>query len=390
MVNPEVYQHVAGLFKERYGRPHTAAAYAPGRVEVLGNHTDYNEGYVLSAAINFGTFFLAAPNPGPECRLIAGDILEKIDFDIRDVKPSPTMRWANYVMGVVAGIKKECKLTHGFDGIFLGNIPIGSGLSSSAALTLSTGLSLTTLYGITLDKMKLARIAQAAEHEFTGAKCGLMDQFSSLYGRKNQLVMSDFRTFSVENIPLGEDVCFLMCNTNVKHSLVECEYNERREKCENAAQWFRQILRRPVKALRDVVWHEFEQHKHNMDPATAKRVAHVIGENRRVLEGRELLTHGNVEKFGRLMFESHDSSRHHFENSSKELDFIVDTAQQVPGVLGARLSGGGFGGSAVILVHPGDVEAIRQTLTSAYQNHFGHPCDIQVIIPSDGATPVQA
>jgi galactokinase len=390
MVNPEIYEQAAGLFKARHGRPHTAAAYAPGRVEVLGNHTDYNDGYVLSAAINFGTFFLAAPNPGPECRLIAGDVLEEIHFDIRDVKPSPTLRWANYVMGVVAGIKKEQELPRGFDGLFLGNIPIGSGLSSSAALTISTGLALTGLYGITLEKMKLARIAQAAEHEFTGAKCGLMDQFSSLYGRKNQLVMSDFRTFAVENIPLGDDVCFLMCNTNVKHSLVECEYNERREKCESAAQWFRQILQRPVKALRDVVWHEFEEHKHNMEPVTAKRVAHVIGENRRVLEGRELLSRGDVEGFGRLMFESHHSSRHHFENSSKELDFIVDTALKTPGVLGARLSGGGFGGSAVILVHPRDVAAIRQTLTGAYQKHLGHACDIQVITPSDGAAPVPA
>jgi galactokinase len=139
-----------------------------------------------------------------------------------------------------------------------------------------------------------------------------------------------------------------------------------------------------------VVWHEFEEHKHNMEPVTAKRVAHVIGENRRVLEGRELLSRGDVEGFGRLMFESHHSSRHHFENSSKELDFIVDTALKTPGVLGARLSGGGFGGSAVILVHPRDVAAIRQTLTGAYQKHLGHACDIQVITPSDGAAPVPA
>lgn len=397
----EIYDEVVCKFSDHYGRPHSVAAYAPGRIEVLGNHTDYNEGFVLSAAINLGTFFLAAPSDDTTCRLMAADIMEEVAFDISSLSPcpvypecgrrersrraSPDSIWSNYVKGVFAKLCERAQIKSGFLGMFLGNIPLGAGLSSSAALEMASGLALCSLYNVELERIELAKIGQAAEHEYAGVKCGLLDQISSLFGKENELVMSDFRSLQVQNIPLGKDACFLMCNTNVKHSLVDSEYNERRERCEAAAEFFSSVLDHPVSALRDVSWEEWEHHSLRMDPVTARRAAHVIGENTRVLKGKSLLIEGKLKDFGKLMFESHKSSEKNFENSCRELDFLVDTSRNIPEVLGARLSGGGFGGSAVVLVHPRDVEAVNKTLANSYEKEFGCPCDIRAVTPSSAA-----
>ena len=382
----EVTEHTAEhKFAAAYGRRHTVEAYAPGRVEILGNHTDYNEGFVLSAAIDMGTFFLASPRSDGRCQVRAGDLGETVEFDVADPRADTITPWANYVKGVLSGIGHHGELPHGFDALFYGNVPLGAGLSSSAALEISAGLALGALYGINVDRLELARIGQAAEHEYAGVKCGLLDQITSLFGQENHLVMSDFRTVEVATVPLGDDSVFLMCNTSVKHALVDGEYNERRAHCEEAAAFFETALDHPVTALRDVSWEEWEQHSSRMEPLAASRSAHVIGENTRVLKGRELLEKGRLEEFGELMFASHESSRVNFENSCRELDFLVDTARRLPGVSGARLSGGGFGGSAVALVHPRDVEVASHAITAAYTKEFGHPCDVRVVRPSEGA-----
>jgi galactokinase len=373
------------LFKLHFRTAHSTCAFAPGRVEVLGNHTDYNEGFVLSAAIDMGTFFLAAPSNDTSCRLVAADIDEEVTFDISNPAPSTTSSWSNYVKGVLAGLRKHAEIKIGFLGMFLGNIPLGAGLSSSAALETSTALALCSLYDIRLPSLQLAKIGQKAEHQYAGVKCGLLDQISSLFGKEKHLVMTDFRSLAVTTVPLSDDARFLMCNTAVKHSLVDSEYNERREKCEQAAEFFAGVLNHPVSALRDVDWSEWEQYSPDMDDVTARRAAHVIGENSRVLKGNELLEQEHLEDFGKLMFESHRSSRENFENSCPELDFIVDTASKTPGALGARLSGGGFGGSAVILVHSRDADMVAKALASAYAKKFDHPCDIRLITPSNGA-----
>jgi len=385
MLNEQTEHTAEEKFASVFGRKHTVEAYAPGRVEVLGNHTDYNEGFVLSAAIDMGTFFLAAPRDDTQCRLEAGDVMEMAQFDASDPQADSVTPWANYVKGVLAGLANHGDLAHGFDALFFGNVPLGAGLSSSAALEISAGLALSALYGIQVEKLDLARIGQAAEHEYAGVKCGLLDQITSLFGRENHLVMSDFRTVEADSVPLGDDAVFLMCNTSVKHALVDGEYNERRAHCEEAASFFKTALEHPVSALRDVSWEEWEQHSAGMEPLAASRSAHVIGENTRVLEGRDLLVNGRLEEFGKLMFASHESSRVSFENSCPELDFLVDTAKQLPGVAGARLSGGGFGGSAVALVHPRDVDVVSHAISAAYDKEFGHPCDVRVVRPSDGA-----
>ncbi len=385
MINEEVFNELKQKFQDHFGCEHTVAAYAPGRVEVIGNHTDYNEGYVLSAAINYGTFFVAAPSEDSTCRLVAGDLMAEVTFDAASPAPVTENTWANYVIGVFDSLKEHGELSKGFNGMFLGNIPLGAGLSSSAALEITSGLGLCKLYGLTVDNLTLAKIGQKAEHEFAGVKCGLLDQISSIHGKKNSLVMSDFRSLEIENVPLGEDACFLMCNTHAKHALVDGEYNERREKCEEAAEFFKGKLDHEVTALRDVSWAEWEQYKDEMDPTTANRSAHPIGESERVIEAKELLAAGNLEAFGKLMFDSHDSSVNYFENSCPELDTVVNVAKNIPGVLGARLSGGGFGGSVVALVHPRDVETVSHAISTAFEKEHGQPCDINIIEPSDGA-----
>jgi galactokinase len=233
MQNKALYDDLLRRYRAHFNRDPEVVAYAPGRIEVIGNHTDYNEGFVCSAAINFGTFFAAARRVAGECRLVAGDLMKEVVFGASCAGPSTDDTWSNYVKGVLAGLRERAPVPCGFDGLFLGNIPLGAGLSSSAALEVSSGLALARLYDIAVDRLEMARIGQAAEHRFAGVKCGLLDQISSLFGAEEMLVETDFRTFAVKNVPLGEDACFLMCNTHAKHALVDGAYNTRREACEH-------------------------------------------------------------------------------------------------------------------------------------------------------------
>lgn len=383
-MEPDI-QPLLSRFREYFGNDPAVTAYAPGRVEVLGNHTDYNEGFVLSAAINMGTVFAASPAEGSTCRLVAADFMEETRFDIVRPERVEDMPWSNYVRGVVHGLRGFGAMTHGFEAMFSGNIPLGSGLSSSAALEMSSGLALAELYGVSIPgRLELAKIGQHAEHAFAGVKCGLLDQVTSLFGEAGSLVLTDFRDLGVTPVKLGEGWVLLMCNTHAKHALNDSAYNERRGFCEAAAAAFNERLGHTVTHLRDVSWEAFEKHRGALDPLAARRAAHVVGENKRVLNGVALLRKGRVESFGRLMYESHESSRHNFENSCQELDFIVDTAAALPPVAGARLSGGGFGGSAVLLVRESDAEAVATHIRDAYEARFSHPCESSVLVPSRG------
>ena len=385
MINKTVYNELLKKFCAHFGRDPEVSAYAPGRIEVLGNHTDYNEGFVFSAAINFGTFFAAAKSATKGCRLVAGDLMKEVAFDTTGIEASKTDTWQNYVKGTLAGLTAVKAVPCGFDGMFLGNIPLGSGLSSSAALEMCTGLALSKLYGIDVDAVALAKIGQKAEHVYAGCKCGLLDQISSLAGEEGKLVKTDFRLVAYETVKLGTDACFLMCNTHAKHALVDGAYNTRREACEQAAAHFAKVLRHPVQTLRDVSMAEWAIYRRGLPEVVANRAAHPIGEDERVLKGAELLDKGDLAGFGALMFDSHESSRTLFENSCEELDAVVEAAKKIPGVLGARLSGGGFGGSVVVLVHPRDAETAAVALANAYAAKYGKPCDVSVIKPAAGA-----
>jgi len=379
MTDHQPYHILREKFRRDYRCEPGVIAYAPGRVEVLGNHTDYNEGLVLSAAIDVGTFFACGPRRDGTFRLTAADVDETVEFLAAAPEASRAHPWANYVKGVLAG------LAHGCDAMFLGDIPLGSGLSSSAALEICAGLALARLYGIAVDPLDMARIGQAAEHRFAGVKCGLMDQISSLFGRNGTLVETDFRSLAVRNVPLGRDVCLLICNTHARHALVDGEYNRRREACEFSARYFATVLPHPVRALRDVSRQEWEAYRGGLSALMARRAIHPIGENERVMQGARLLAHNDLAGFGRLMYESHESSRTCFENSCPELDLLVEAARPIPGVLGARLSGGGFGGSVVVLTQCHAAAAAGAALAEAYGRAFGKPCDARILTPSDGA-----
>lgn len=384
MENQKVYDELEARFRAHFGRAPERVAYAPGRIEVLGNHTDYNEGLVFSAAISYGTFFAAARAEGAVCRLVAGDLMKEVSFPAAPVSRAGTDNWQNYVRGTFAGLTEGRPAGRGFDGMFLGNIPLGKGLSSSAALEMSAGLALGALYGIEKDAVSLARIGQRAEHEFAGCKCGLLDQISSLAGKAGRLVKTDFRTVAYETVPLGPDACFLLCDSNARHTLADGAYDERRAACEAAARHFAKRLRHPVAALRDVSMAEWALYKAGLDETAAARAAHPIGEDERVLLGAGMLEAGDLAGFGRLMFDSHESSRTLFENSCPELDFIVETAKKVPGIYGARLSGGGFGGSVVALTDPRCAETAAAAIENACRAN-GAPCGVTRVEPCDGA-----
>jgi len=387
MLNKEVYDELVAKFEKMYGAKPEVVAYAPGRIEVLGNHTDYNEGYVFSAAIDKGTFFAVSATADDTCELTAGDFMETAKFSINDVKPAKEMTWQNYVTGSFNWLfdGKPANAKHGWKAMFLGNIPLGAGLSSSAALEMCTLLGLMKIYGISKDKTDVAKIGQKAEHTFAGCPCGLLDQASSLYGRKGALVKSDFRYCKFENVDLGPTVAFMMVKSNAKHALVDGAYASRREACETAAKHFASVLRKPVTHLRDVTMAEWVLYRGGLAETTAKRAVHPIGEDERVLQGAELLAKGDLKAFGALMYDSHESSRAWFENSCPELDTIVDAAKAIPEVYGARLSGGGFGGSCCLLVDPKAADKIAEKITKEYKAIYGDEPTCSLIEPSDGA-----
>jgi galactokinase len=387
MQNQEIYDELVAKFEKQYGCKPAAVAYAPGRIEVLGNHTDYNEGYVFSAAINNGTFFAIAPTEDDKCSLTAGDLMKEVTFSINNVARSDEDTWQNYVTGTFNWLfdGEPAKAGHGWKGMFLGNIPLGAGLSSSAALEMCTVIALCKIYGIEKTKEEMAKIGQKAEHTFAGCPCGLLDQISSLAGKEGQLVKTDFRTLKFENVDMGPSVAFMMVKSNAKHALVDGAYASRRQACEDAAKHFAAVLRKEVTHLRDVTTAEWILYRGGLPETTAKRAIHPIGEDERVLAGATLLEKGDLAGFGALMFDSHESSRYWFENSCPELDTIVDAAKAIPEVYGARLSGGGFGGSCCLLVKPEAADKIAAAITEAYKTAYGDEPTCALITPSEGA-----
>jgi len=381
---------LATLLREKHRRFHghdpEIVAYAPGRVEILGNHTDYNEGFVLSAAIDSGIAYGLSSSGDAICTLYSADFEESVRCPAADPGRTDKERWSNYSRGVFTFLREKYGFVpRGFLGTQIGDIPIGAGLSSSAALDIASGLAISIFHGIVPENIDLAKIGQKAEHEFAGVRCGLLDQISSLFGEEHALVFTDFRTLVVESVPLPDGFAFMIANTAVKHSLVDSEYNGRRRRCEQAAAYFARELGPQIKALRDVTWSDMEAHRDRLDQAVWKRAAHPVGENERVLSGVEALRRNDAAEFGRLMFASHDSSRFYFENSCPELDSLVDAARLIPGVMGARLSGGGFGGSIVALIKSSQTELISETLSEVYYKAWGHRIEPRLVIPSAGA-----
>ncbi len=384
MYDQNVVEQTIATHTETYGTEPTTVSYAPGRIEVLGNHTDYNEGTVLSAAINMGHCFCISKSEQPGVRLTAGNLHETTEFDPSTNTPlEKKIQWANYVKGVMYYLRDKGVIVDGIDSTFMGSIPMGAGLSSSAALEVATAYAVLAYAGASLDKTEIARIAQKAEHDFAGTNCGLLDQISSIFGEHHGLIHSDFRSLEVYPVKLPDDVVFLMINPHIKHALADSPYNARRVSCEKAAKELGALLDHPVTALRDVSWEEFEANKVKIDPEAAQRATHIIEEITRVEEGVKLLENGKLEAFGQFLYDSHETSRTAFENSCDELDIVVEAAREA-GALGARLSGGGWGGSVVALVHAADADAICAKIIDICRTKGIEPT-AETIIPSSGA-----
>ncbi|MDZ4815146.1 MAG: galactokinase [Verrucomicrobiota bacterium] len=351
---------------------------APGRAELLGNHTDYNEGYVMSIAVDRFVNVKAKTLVEPVLRFHSKEITDQFEIGLNFSKQTnPT--WTNYPLGVVEQFQKLGHKLGGFSMEISSTVPMGAGLSSSAALEVATALVITNLFDIRLSQIEIAQLCQRAENEFVGVKCGLLDQISSLFGKKDQAIIIDCRSTKVENVPLGDDVSFVIANTNVKHALVGGEYNERRDSCYAAAQ----LLGVPF--LRDADQTRLDEKIPDKASPQYRRAAHVIGENERVKKGIEDLQTGRYEAFGQKMFASHSSSIVNFENSTRELDLMVEEAKKIPGCLGARLSGGGFGGATINLVKRALVENFTVELAKKYLSRTGVTPTVFECRAADGA-----
>lgn len=374
---------VVNGFREFYAGDPEVVAYAPGRLEILGNHTDYNEGVVLSCAVNLGTAFAARPVAGTACSVKDLRDGSHRSFEIGKLDALEKGDWSNYIKGTIIEMQGRGIVIPAFEAAILSSIPMSAGMSSSAALEISAAYALGSLAGVELPWVEWARIGQACENNCVGARTGLMDQFSSIKGQADHLVFSDFRSLDVANVPLPKGTALVVANSMVKHNLTN-EYNERRASCEDAAAAIGKLAD-GVAALRDVSMDLLEKSRAGLDVISYRRAKHVVGENERVFAGISYLEEGRVGEFGRLMFDSHESSRVHFENSCPELDQLIAIGKSLPGAIGARLSGGGFGGITVHLVaadHAGDY---AQRLRTAYENLTGKVPQVMICQTADGA-----
>jgi galactokinase len=348
--------------------------YAPGRAELLGNHTDYNEGYVLALAVDRGTTLTGQTTGDRIVRIHSRELGLTEVADLDRLAAERVAPWSRYTLGVVDQFLRHDLPVGGFTAEISSNLPLGAGLSSSASLESATVLFLAKAFGAELDPMRMARLAQKAEHDFVGVRCGLLDQIASLMSRSHHATFIDCRTTSVDHVPLDGKVSVILANSGVKHALVGGEYNERRSDCEAAAHAL------GVAALRDASSELLKANKSELADRIYLRALHIVGENERVLEGSAALRRGDLARFGELMFASHESSQVNFENSCPELDQLVAAARATPGVYGARLSGGGFGGATINLVEKGREEEVVAALTAAVP---GTTC--LVTVAADGA-----
>ena len=364
-----------------------AVAAAPGRVNLIGEHTDYNEGFVLPMAIGLGVRAAGRARADREVRVHAADLGETVAFGIDGAAGrDPVHPWSDYVRGVLWALRRAGVPLAGMDLAFGGDLPQGAGLGSSAALEVSIALVAGALAGLDADRPRLARLCQQAENEHVGTQCGIMDQLASLMGRAGHALLLDCRTLEVRHVPLAlGDHVVAVCHSGVKHALVGSGYNQRRRECAAGVEVLR--ARFPgVRALRDATPEQVESCRAELAPEVHRRCRHVVTEDVRVLESVAALRAGDLGGFGRLMDASHDSQRDDFEVSCPEVDLLVDLARRTPGVLGARMTGGGFGGCTVNLVARDRLDAFRETVLDPYRRQTGIAPRLFVSAASDGAT----
>jgi galactokinase len=374
-------------FRELFGAD--ARVYrAPGRVNLIGEHTDYNDGFVLPAALGFATWVAAAPRTDRRLVIHSENFSERMEFDLDDTSARARHHWSDYVRGVAVTLERSGYRLRGANLLIRGEVPIGAGLSSSAAIEVAVGYALLDAAEYPIDRVALAQLCQRAENEFVGLRCGIMDQFIACCGRAGQALLLDCRSLEYRLLPLPDEARLVICNTMVKHSLATGAYNQRRAECEAGVQQLRQFLP-AVQALRDVSLTELAQHGRDLPELIYRRCRHVISENARVLVSAAALTQGDWAAFGQLMNESHRSLRDDYEVSCDELDLLVRLANGIEGVYGARMTGGGFGGCTINLVQAETVHEFERFVAQEYQRATGHLPEIYVCAAADGAGQVE-
>jgi galactokinase len=375
-------QEVKQFFQKAFGAPPARVVRAPGRLELLGNHTDYNGGLVMALAVDKYIYIAASPNKDAQVRLASTSFPEQETFYLDRIEKNPATPWANYTKGVLLKLKEAGVHFTGFNAAVHGTIPFGAGLSSSAALEMATALIIRELFPFRLgessvdvpsvrengrlppltpaEKLRLAKIGQAAESQFVGVNCGLLDQMSSLFGKQGHVIQIDCLHNTVEHDPMPPGVAVVVADSAVKHDLSAGDYNELRIQCESAAR------KMGVKFLRFTDMEQLEQSKPKLTEREYQCAFHIVGENHRVVFGERALREGDVYQFGQFLLQSHASSRDYFKNSTPELDTLVDIAKKLKGCYGARLTGGGFGGATINLVQYDAVEEFKLRLAEEY------------------------
>lgn len=393
---------VKRVFKEQFGYTPTHVVAAPGRLELIGNHTDYNQGLVMSLAVDKYIFMAASPRTDGKIELASSAFPDKEKFTLSRIHKNPAAPWTDYVKGVLLQLRNHNVHFSGFNAAVHGTLPMGAGMSSSAALEVATALMVRKLFPFTItetgstnppkanrsgdlpalkreEKLNMAKVCQRAENEFVGVKCGILDQVSSLFGKEFHAIEIDCQHLSVDHVPMIGEIAIMICNSGVKHSLVGGEYNELREMCESAAK------KLGVKALRAVELKTLKANKAKLTKREYECAYHVVGEIQRVIFGAKALREDDFAQFGEYMFQSHDSSRDYFGNSTKELDLLVALARKHPATLGARLTGGGFGGATINLIKRDAIDAFSKFMSTEYEKKTGVKMTPLLCLVVDGA-----
>ena len=379
-------QQFQNLYK---GEGEIRTYFAPGRVNLIGEHTDYNGGHVFPCALTLGTYGIVRNREDRKLRFYSANFekLGVIETSLDELVPDPKADWTNYPKGVMWAFEKRgYRLTHGMDILIYGNIPNGSGLSSSASLEVLTGVILKDTFGFDqVSMVDIALIGQDSENHFNGCNCGIMDQFASAMGKKDHAIFLDTNTLHYEYAPVVlEDAKIVITNSKVKHSLVDSAYNDRRNECETALKELKEVVK--IDSLGELTEEAYEAHKNAIkDGVRQKRAKHAVYENQRTIRAVEALKNQDVEQFGKLMNASHESLRYDYEVSCEEIDILVDLAQAMPGVLGSRITGGGFGGCTVSIVKNEAVDTFISEIGKTYLEKVGHEAEFYVVEISDVA-----
>jgi galactokinase len=375
-------------FRARFGAdPHVYRA--PGRVNLIGEHTDYNDGFAMPAAIEFYCWVAVSTREDRKLSIYSEEFSATADADLDSASHQPSKTWSDYPVGVALQLEQAGFRLRGANLLIESEVPMGAGLSSSAAIEVATALALVGQSGWSPDRVQLAQLCQKAENEFVGARVGIMDQFVSLHGQEDHALVLDCRALSFESLLIPDSVKLVISNTMVKHELASSEYNRRRADCEEAVRRLAEVLP-GIRALRDVSLEQLERHRGVLSEVIYKRALHIVTENARVLDSAEALRSGDIARFGMRMAESHRSLRDLYEVSCRELDLMVDLAYQQRGVFGARMTGGGFGGATINLVDARYAGEFKEKMAKAYQKETGLVPQIYICKPAEGAGPVSS